>query len=473
MVEHIEADICVIGGGSGGLSVAAGASQMGAKTVLFEKGKMGGDCLNYGCVPSKALLAAGHAADAIRHAPAFGVSGGELKIDEAGVYGHVHGVIKAIEPHDSVERFESLGVTVIEDAARFTGPREVAGGGKAVRAKYFVVATGSSAMTPPIPGLDMIDYLTNETIFYRDSLPKRLLIVGGGVIGVEMGQAHNSLGSRVAIIDQAPLIGAEDPELVDVVRQRLIRDGVTLRENEKVLRVEKTEKGAAVITEKDGAEHRVEGTDVLVAVGRKPNVDGLDLEKAGVEYSKKGVDVDARLRTSNKRVFAIGDVNGGPQFTHVAGYQAGVVIRNALFKIPGKADYSAVPRVTYVNPELATIGLSEKRAREAGRRINVLRWSYGENDRAVAEAVNDGFIKVIVTPKGDILGAGIVGARAGDLLQPWILAMTKKLKIGDMARFIAPYPTLGEVSKRAAGSFYTPKLFSEKTQKLVRFLLKF
>ncbi len=473
MANVIEADICVIGAGSGGLSVAAGASQMGAKTVLIEKGKMGGDCLNYGCVPSKSLLAAGHAAHAVRKAGKYGITASEPRVESAGVYGHVHKAIAAIEPNDSVERFEGLGVQVIQAPGRFAGPGEVQAGDSVVRARRFVISTGSSAAVPPIPGLDDVPFLTNETIFYQEKLPDHLIVIGGGPIGSEMAQAHRHLGCKVTVLERGFIMPKDDPELVDVARKRFREEGIDLREGVGVGRVEKTASGVAVAVEFGGREERIEGSHLLIAAGRKPNVDGLDLEKAGIEYTARGVQVDARMRTTNKKVFAIGDVAGGYQFTHVAGYHAGVVIKNALFRMPAKADHSTVPWVTYTAPELANVGLLEEQAKQKHGDIRVLRWPFHENDRAQAEGETDGLVKAIVTPKGKILGAGIVGPHAGELIQPWVLAMTQKIKIGALATMIAPYPTLGEVNKRAAGSFYTKSLFSERTKKIVRFLARF
>ncbi|MCF3627580.1 FAD-dependent oxidoreductase [Thalassospiraceae bacterium LMO-SO8] len=469
---RIDTDICVIGGGSGGLSVAAGASQMGARVVLIEKGEMGGDCLNYGCVPSKALLAAGHAAQAVRGAGRFGVRATLDGIDGKAVYGHVEGVIDAIRPMDSQERFEGLGVTVIREHGRFTGPDRVQAGATEIRAKRFVVATGSSAAVPPIPGLDGVPFLTNESVFDRDTLPDHLIVIGGGPIGVEMAQAHAQLGCTVTLLEMFSIMANDDGELVDVVRRSLISGGIDIREGIKIAGVEKTAAGIAVSIEEGGETRRIAGSHLLVAAGRRANVAGLDLEKAGIDYTPKGITVDRRLRSSNKKVFAIGDVAGGLQFTHVAGYHAGVVIKNALFRIPAKADHSAVPWVTYTAPELAQVGLTEKKAREAGVEFNVLRWPFHDNDRAQAERETEGLVKAIVTPKGKILGCGIAGRQAGEHIQLWGLALAKGMKVGDLATVIAPYPTLGEVSKRAAGSYFTPKLFTDRTRAIVRFLLK-
>ncbi len=473
MANVIDADICVIGAGSAGLSVAAGASQMGARVVLVEKGEMGGDCLNYGCVPSKALLAAGHAAHAGAVAPKYGVSLGSASYDPVAVHDHVKGVIAAIAPMDSVERFEGFGVTVIKAAARFTGPQEVMAGDTRITASRFVIATGSSPVAPPIEGLSETPYFTNETLFDNKDRIDHLLIIGGGPIGLEMAQAHRQLGIAVTVIDLGPILPKDDPDAVEVVRKSVLEDGVVLHEKVKVVRTDKTAQGVSVTIETKGAEKTITGSHLLVAAGRAANVKGLDLEKAGVDYDR-AIKVDKRLRTSNRKIFAMGDVAGSYQFTHVAGYHAGVVIRNILFRLPAKVDYRAVPWVTYTDPELAHVGMTLDEAKqEQGDNLRILHWGFDENDRAQSERSTEGFVKVLTTRKGHILGATIVGKNAGELIHPWIIAIQNKLKIDAMATYIAPYPTLGEVNKRAAGSFYTEKLFSERTRRIVRFLLRF
>jgi len=476
MSEIIDTDICVIGAGSGGLSVAAGASQMGARTVLIEKGEMGGDCLNYGCVPSKALIAAASQAQSRREAGRFGLDAPEPEVDMARVAAHVRGVIAAIEPNDSQERFEGMGVRVIRAHARFTGEREVQAGDTRVRAKYFVIATGSSPFTPPIPGLETVPYLTNETLFETAEPIGRLIVVGGGPIGLEMAQAHRRLGAEVTVVEAARLLGKDDPEAAAVVIERLRAEGVDLREGASATGVSQGADGSIRLTiETDGGAETIDGDRLLIAVGRQANVDGLDLDKAGVAYGRKGVTVDARLRTANRRIFAIGDVAGGFQFTHMAGYHAGVVIRQMLFKMVwAKTDDRAVPWVTYTDPELAQVGLSEAQAVErfGEDRIKILRWSFEENDRAQAERDVEGFVKAILDKKGRVLGATIVGAHAGDLLPPWSIMVQERLKIAKLASVIVPYPTRSEASKRAAGSAFTQALFSERTKKIVRFLLR-
>jgi pyruvate/2-oxoglutarate dehydrogenase complex dihydrolipoamide dehydrogenase (E3) component len=470
MGDLIETDLCVIGAGSGGLAVAAGAVQMGAKVVLIEKGRMGGDCLNYGCVPSKSLIAAGKAAQAVRTAARFGVNGHEPAIDFLKVHDHVKGVIAAIAPHDSQERFERLGVKVIRAAARFVGAREVEAGAARVRARRCVVATGSSPAVPPLPGLADVPYLTNETIFDLTERPMHLVVLGGGPIGCELAQAHRRLGAHVTILARSSILPKDDPTAVEVVRQRLVSEGVDVREHVEITAVERAGNGIAVSFAEAGFGQRVTASDLLVAAGRRPNVQDLGLEAAGIEFGARGIMVDARLRTTNRRVFAIGDVAGGYQFTHMAAYHAGIVIRNALFRLPAKVDYRAVPWVTYTEPELAQVGLREQMAQARGLEVKAWCWPFAENDRAQAERETGGFVKAVTDRRGRILGATIVGERAGELIHPWGLAISQGLKIGAMAQYIAPYPTLGEISKRVAGSYYTPALFSERTRKVVRLL---
>jgi len=472
-MQRLAVDICVIGAGSGGLSVAAAASQMGAKTVLIEKAKMGGDCLNYGCVPSKSLLAAAHAAETAGKASRFGVDCPAPKIDEARVYGHVRSVIAAIAPNDSTERFEGFGVKVIHAAGKFVAPREVEAGDYRISARRFVIATGSGPAIPPVPGLDSVPFDSNETIFDRTSLPRRLLVIGGGPIGLEMAQAHRGLGAEVTVLERFKILPKDDPELTVILRDLLMRDGIRIAEQAEILKVEKSGSGVSAAVRIDGKDERIEATDILVAAGRKPTLDGLGLDAAGIAYTPKGVTVDAHLRTTNKHVYAIGDAAGPYQFTHMAGYHAGIVIRNALLRLPAKVDYRAVPWVTYTDPELAHVGMSEQHARDRKLPFRVLRWPFHENDRAQAERVTDGLVKVIATPRGRVLGASILGAHAGDLIQTWGLAIAQGLKVSALAGMIAPYPTLGEVNKRAAGSFYTAALFSPKVRRLVRFLALF
>jgi pyruvate/2-oxoglutarate dehydrogenase complex dihydrolipoamide dehydrogenase (E3) component len=474
MAEAIEADICVIGGGSGGLSVAAGAAYLGAKTVLFEKGRMGGDCLNYGCVPSKALLAAAKLPVLARRAAAFGVGFEPPTVDFAAVGRHVREVIAAIAPFDSVARFEALGVRVIPAAAKFVARDRVSGGGVEVRARRIVIATGSRALVPAIPGLDAVPYMTNETVFENHTLPEHLVVVGGGPIGLEMAQAHRRLGAGVSVVELlGGVLPKDDPELAQLVAQRLRAEGVNLRLGTAVTGITRGPNGLSVGLRAGDQATTIAASHLLIAAGRKANVEDLGLEAAGIAFTAKGITVDARLRTSNRKVFAIGDCAGGPQFTHVAGYHAGIVLRNALFRLPAKANHEAIPWVTFTDPELAHVGLSEAAARQRHGAIRILRWPYAENDRAQAERETHGLVKVVTSARGRILGADIVGAHAGELIQPWVLAISRRLKINAMAGLMLPYPILGEINKRAASIYFAPKLFDPRLRRLLRFLARF
>ncbi len=471
MSARSETDLCVIGGGSAGLSVASGAVQMGARVVLIEGHKMGGDCLNYGCVPSKALLAAAKHAHAMTTGGPFGIAPVPPQVDFGAVKDHVEAVIAGIAPHDSVERFAGLGVDVIEGHARFVSPTEVAAGERIIAARRFVIATGSRPFVPPIPGLADVPHFTNETIFALRERPAHLIVIGGGPIGMEMAQAHRRLGSRVTVIEGARALGKDDPELAAIALERLRGEGIAILEEQGAESVSATGDGIAVTTA-DGTVHV--GSHLLVAVGRKANTDDLGLEAAGIETTRTGVKVDASLKTTNRRVYAIGDAAGGLQFTHVAGYQAGIVVRSALFGLPAKAATKHIPWATYTDPELAAVGMSEAEARKAhGRNLEVLRFDYAENDRARTEGLTTGRIKVMVV-KGRPVGAGIVGAQAGELIGLWALAISAKLKVSDIAGMVVPYPTLTEVSKRAAGQYYVPRLFANPTvKKIVGLVQKF
>jgi pyruvate/2-oxoglutarate dehydrogenase complex dihydrolipoamide dehydrogenase (E3) component len=472
----LTADLCVIGAGAGGLSVAVGAAQLGAATVLVERGAMGGDCLNTGCVPSKALLAAGNLAAAMRGAGRFGLGAVEPAVDFGRVHDHVHEVIASIAPHDSVERLTGLGVRVLRAEARFTGRNRLQVGAVTVTARRFVIATGSRPALPPIPGLADVPFLTNETIFDGRTAPAHLIVIGGGPVGVELAQAHRRLGCAVTLVEQATLLPRDDPELVAVVRRQLVRDGVVLHEVVAIARVEAgtdAAPGGGGVTLILASGVRLTGSTVLVAAGRRPDLESLALAAAGVRAGPEGIVTDARLRTSNRRIFALGDVvAGGPRFTHAAGYQAGVVLRNALFRWPARVDYRALPRVTCTSPELAQVGMTEAEARAAFGAIGLLRWPLAENDRARADRTPDGLVKAVIRPDGRVVGAGIVGAHAGELIQVWGLAIARGLKVGALATLIAPYPTLGEASKRAAGSYFAPRLFNDRVRGVVRLLAR-
>ncbi len=471
-IQH-EVDICVIGGGSGGLSVAAAAAQFGVSVVLVEGGKMGGDCLNYGCVPSKAMIAAAKHAHIIRDSARFGISSAAPRVQFNKVHDHVHGVIAAIAPNDSVERFTGLGVTVIEEYGAFKDAGTVVAGEHEISARRFVVATGSSAGIPAIPGLERVSFLTNETIFDLTERPGHLIVIGGGPIGMELSQAYCRLGSKVTVLEMFSPLAKDDPELTRVVLDQVAADGVDIRAGVAVKKVSRSGAKTRVVFEQDGKEKTVHGTHLLIAAGRKPNVDRLNLEAAGIEFTRRGIVINDGLKTTNKKVYAIGDVVGGLQFTHMANYQAGLVVRNALFRLPVRQNTNIVPWVTYTDPELAHVGLAEKAAREQHGDVRVIRWPYEENDRAQAERRTRGMIKVVTSKRGVVLGASIVGLNAGELIQPWALAVTSKLKIRAMTQIIAPYPTLGEINKRVAYGYYASSLTNPWLRRVIGFLARF
>ncbi|SDW80119.1 Pyruvate/2-oxoglutarate dehydrogenase complex, dihydrolipoamide dehydrogenase (E3) component [Ruegeria halocynthiae] len=467
-MQELKTDILVIGAGSGGLSVAAGASQMGADVVLLEGHKMGGDCLNFGCVPSKALLASGKAAYGQAHVSAYGVADVVPQIDYAAAKDHVHDVIAQIEPMDSQERFEGFGVKVIREYGSFVSPTQVQAGDHLITARRVVVATGSSPLVPPLPGLDQVPYYTNETIFDLRDKPEHLLIIGGGPIGMEMAQAHIRLGCKVTVIEGMKALGKDDPEAASVVLGSLQAEGVAIHEDAMVAQIRGNTGGVEVVTE-NGEIYA--GSHLLLAVGRKANIDRLNLEAAGIDHTRTGIKVNESLRTTNRKVYAIGDVAGGLQFTHVAGYQAGIIIRSALFGLLTKAKTAHIPWATYTDPELAQVGLTETQARARhGNALEIARFDYHHNDRAVADRKTKGFIKVMVV-KGRPVGATIVGHQAGELINLWSLALANNLKMGQIAAMVSPYPTIGELNKRVAGAYFTPRLFENQTVKrVVRFV---
>jgi pyruvate/2-oxoglutarate dehydrogenase complex dihydrolipoamide dehydrogenase (E3) component len=464
----VKCDLLVIGAGSGGLSVAAGASQMGASVVLLEGHKMGGDCLNYGCVPSKALLACAKVAYGQSHSAAFGVADQRPQVDYAAAKTHVQNTIDKITPMDSQERFEGFGVRVIREFGSFISPREVQAGDHVIRARRVVIATGSAPLVPPVPGLDTVPYETNETLFELRERPEHLLIIGGGPIGMEMAQAHIRLGCKVTVIEGARALGRDDPEAAAVVLAALRREGVEIAED--ALAAEISGKaGEITVKTKDGRSFT--GSHLLMAVGRKSNVERLNLAAGGIEPGRNGIKVDATLRSSNRRVYAIGDVAGGLQFTHVAGYHAGVIIRSVLFGLPSRSQELHIPRATYTDPELAQVGVTEAEAREQyADRLELVRFDYHHNDRALAELKTSGFIKVMVV-RGRPVGATIVGHQAGELISLWSLALANRLKMSQVAAMVAPYPSIGEINKRVAGAYFSPRLFdSPSVKRAVRFV---
>lgn len=470
--RKIKADLVVIGAGSAGLSAAAGAAMLGLNVVLYEKGDMGGDCLNYGCVPSKAILSAAKVAQTVREGAKYGVHANAPEINWDEVKAHIHGTIATIAPVDSQERFEGLGVTVIREHARFADPKTIISATTETRAKRIIIATGSRAFVPPIEGLADVPYLTNETIFHIPVKPEHLLVLGGGPIGMELAQAFNRLGSKVTLVEMGKALGRSDADHAAIAVETLREEGVTILEGHKASRVTQTPNGIQLQAEGENGPATLEGSHILVALGRRAVVDGLDLEAGKVAYDGTGIDVADTLRsTSNKKVWALGDTAGMGQFTHLAGWHASVFVRRAFFKSPfAKSSSLPLPAVTYTSPEVAQIGLTESEAREAhGDEITATSFPFHENDRAIAEGHTKGEAKLIIR-KGKILGASIVGDGAGDILQLVSVAMSNGLKVKDLTNFISPYPTRAEVVKRAASAYFTDTVFGPGAKRLVGLL---
>ena len=447
-------DLVVIGAGAAGLTAAGGAAMFGLRVALIEASEMGGECLNTGCVPSKALIAAAARAHEGRGGARLGVDLGEPRVDWAGVRAHIDGAIKTIAPEDLAERFETMGVDVIRTRARFLDGPTVLAGNRRLRAPRFVIATGSRPRLPDLPGLAGVSYLTNETLFGLEVLPEHLLVLGAGPIGCEMAQAFRRLGSQVTVVAPEPPLARDDPDASAIVLDQLRREGVTF-EHCSALRVASSA-GSPAVTLADG--RLLTGSHLLVATGREANVEGLDLAAAGVEVGPDGIVVDARRRTSNRHIYAIGDCRPGPRFTHASGYEGSLVALDVALGWPGKVDWQALPRVTYTDPELAQVGLTEAEARERYGPVEVVRQDFAHNDRAVAEGDTRGFLK-LVRHRGRVVGVTIVGTRAGELLLPWTQVITGKASMFALGSAVIAYPTRSEIAKAAAFAALEPQVF--------------
>jgi pyruvate/2-oxoglutarate dehydrogenase complex dihydrolipoamide dehydrogenase (E3) component len=469
-------DLGIIGGGAAGLTAAAGSAQFGAKTILIEKsGWLGGDCLHYGCVPSKTLIRTSSIWALARRSREFGLPGlASPQVDLGAVMDRVASVIETIQHHDSLERFCSLGALVRFGNPSFSDDHVVELEGERISARSWIIATGSSPALPPIDGLDTVPFWTNETVFSQRKLPGHLVVLGGGPIGCELAQALNRLGAKVTIIEfMGQILAQEDTDIADILKDRLIAEGITLHTDTKVINVQ-AQGGTLVLTIAPARGNEpvqtMESDALLVATGRKPNVDELSLEAAGVHYTARGIPTNERMKTNIPHIYACGDVNGIMPFTHVAGYEGGIALANAVLGLPRKADYTKIGWCTYTDPEIASIGLNEKRAQKEGRPYRVIQEHFMQNDRALAERDPCGKIKLLLDSKGSILGCQIIGAHAGDLIHEWVLAMSGKMSLSTIAGMVHLYPTRSEISKRAAGDYFSPKLFSDKTRAVLRLL---
>ena len=470
-------DIGIIGGGAAGLTVASGAAQLGAKTLLVEKEEvLGGDCLHYGCVPSKTLIKTAHIYHLMKNGPKFGLP--EINVppvDFSAVSDRIQSVIGVIQKHDSVERFCKLGVQVEFGDPEFSDEHTISLDGKSISARTWVIATGSSAAIPPVEGLDQTPYLTNRDIFSLKKLPGSMIILGAGPIATEMAQAFCRLGTKVTVIQRSgQILSKEDQDLADIVQQILEAEGVTFQMNTSIVRVKDLgHEREIVVKNQSGKTFSLKAEAILVALGRAPNVTKLGLEKIDVSFGRKGIKVNSYLKTSHKHIYAAGDVIGGYQFTHVAGYEGGVVLSNAIFHLPKRTNYTHVPWCTYTHPELASIGMNEKSAKAAGLDYSVWSEEFDDNDRGLSEGESVGRIKLLLDGKEKPLGIQILGPHAGELLSEWVAIMNGNVGLSKIASAIHPYPTLGEINKKVVGSVFAKKIFSDRVRKGLKFFFNF
>ena len=467
MAEKLRPDICVIGGGPGGLSVAAAAAAFGVPTVLIEAHKMGGG-LDTGCVPSKALVAAARRAETTRNAKMFGVDVRDIRANFSDIHRRIHSLVAVAARANSVERFEGLGVRVVRAQAKFKDCNTVIAGDIEIKARRFVIATGSKPALPAIPGLDSGPYLTSENIFDLKERPEHLIIIGAGPDAFELAQGFRRLGSSVTVLETAQPLGRDDPECAAVVLAQVEREGVVIRSGVNVVGISHAGRTVTATIDSGDAEQTITGSHLLVASGRNPSIADLDLDAAGIRHEPSGIVVNRKLKTGNRRVYAIGDcIAGASLLAHAANYHAGLVIRNALFRLPVRVNNDCIPWVTFTDPELAQVGLTEAAARQQGIKIRVTRWPYQDNDRALVEGEPRGHIKVITTEKGKIVGVTIVGAQAGELIAMWVLAVSRRLNLRDVTDLVLPYPTLSEIGKRAAIDYFTPGLTSIWARRII------
>ncbi len=465
MENNKRQDLVILGGGVSGLIIASVAGQLGLKVTLIEKtDRLGGDCLHYGCVPSKTLIHSARVASLMRRGTEFGLPSVATEVDLNQVMQHVADVIETIQKHDDPERFRSYGCEVIFGRARFVDAHHVAIDGQNIAGRRFVIATGSSAAVPPVDGIKRIEFLTNETIFAHGRLPTQLLVLGGGPIGVELAQAFLRLGSRVVLVQRNKrLLPKEDPDITTKLQEQLMDEGMEIHTDAAAQRIRRVD---GTLELKCSGGLALTGDTLLLASGHKPNVDDLDLDEAGVIHDQRGIKVDARLRTSQKHIFACGDVCGPYAFTHMAEYQAGIVISNAIFRWPKKVNYSVVPWVTYTDPEVARVGLNEMQANARNIDYDLLRFDFKDVDRALTEVAPYGYAKILIR-KQRILGATVIGPHAGELLHELILAMQAKIKIRQISAAVHVYPTLAQIVRRTINTHYAKTLFSPRTRRLV------
>jgi pyruvate/2-oxoglutarate dehydrogenase complex dihydrolipoamide dehydrogenase (E3) component len=469
-------DLGIIGGGAAGLTAAAGAAQFGAKTILIEKtSKLGGDCLHYGCVPSKTLIRTAGVYSLLKRSKEFGLPGIQLlPVDLGAVMDRVKSVIENIQRHDSVERFCGLGAQVVFGNPSFLDDHTVTLDGKNIAAKSWIIATGSGPALPPVEGLTTGPYWTNETIFDQRKLPTSLIVLGGGPLGLELAQALGRLGSKTTIVEfMDQILGPEDADLAAILETRLKEEGIKIYKSTKALSIQYIDSTIQLTVAVDSGKGQtivLKADALLVAAGRKPNIDGLGLEAAGVKFAPRGIPTNARMKTNISHIYACGDVNGQMPFTHVAGYEAGIALTNAILRLPRKADYGKIGWCTYTDPEVASIGLNEKRAKKDGIKYRLWEENYADNDRAQAEGETKGKIKLLVSPGGRLLGCQIIGAHAGELIHEWVIAVNGSVKLSAIAGAVHIYPTISEISKRVSGKIFAEKIFSHRSRSILKFI---
>lgn len=472
-MARYEYDIGIIGGGSAGLTVAAGASQFGAKTLLIEKEALGGDCLHYGCVPSKTLIKSAKVYHQMKHGERYGLPPVALPpVDFRALRERIGSVIEVIQKHDSAERFCTLGALVEFGNPEFLDEHLVRVNGKTVSAKNWVIATGSSPAIPRVEGLAKTPFITNRELFYLDRLPESMVVLGAGPISIEMAQTFNRLGTKVFVVQRSSqILTREDRDMGDLLMERLALEGVTFHLNASTLKVHERGSGREVVIKTgEGNTQSLMVDTILVALGREANLSGLGLEALGIQFDKNGLTLDNRLRTKHPHIYGAGDVTGTYQFTHAAGYEGGVVLTNAVLRLPRKVNYTFMPWCTYTDPELASIGMNEKRAEKAGVRYSVWTEEFRMNDRGLAEGDPIGKVKLLLDEKEKPIGVQILGIHAGDLLSEWVAVMGGGVRLTALASAVHPYPTLAEANKRVVGTFLSGKIFSEKVKKALKFL---
>ncbi len=474
MSHRFDFDLIVIGGGAAGLTCSTGAGRLGAKTLLIDKeNRLGGDCLHYGCVPSKSLIKSANCFHVMKNSQKYGLPKVSIpSVDFKHIRDRIRNIIDTIQIHDSPEWIlKNYYVETRFGQPRFLDDHTISLDSERMTSRNFVIATGTSPLIPTVEGLNSIPFLTNIDIFSLERLPSPLIVLGGGPIGCEMAQAFQRLGAQVTIIQtKEQLLPKEDKDIAEFVRTRFLNEGINVYLNAKAVKVKKESDSIELTIQHGGLTKNLKAESLLVATGRRANTEGLDLQKAGIILENRYIKVDERMRTTTQNIYACGDVTGGFQFTHVASYEAGIVLLNTIFRIPVKRNLTYIPWCTYLDPEVASVGYNEKRAREKGLAYEIYKEEFKNNDRALAEGEPDGFLKILINKRRKVIGVQMIAAHAGELIHSWVVALNGRVKLSTLAQAIFAYPTLSEIMKRASGNFLSLCLFNEKTKKILKFL---